>query len=508
MSVADRRGLTRRQVITAGAGGGAALLAGGSLGRALAAGDTFANRHLRSQVKHVVVLLQENRSFDTYFGALRGVRGFDDPTAVTLPSGKPVFYQPAPNAVGCELPFHMDTTKTSSACVADLSHSWLALHSARDGGKMDGWIGAMTAADGPTNGLLTMGYYTRDDIPWHYALADAFTTGDGYHCSVMGPTNPNRLYWLTGTVDPNGRNGGPVVDNSETPPYTWPTYPERLEAAGISWRLYQELNNYDDNPLAWFQQYQTAAKSSPLYRRGIAPQNSLVDRFAEDVATGRLPQVSWIIGPDYTTEHPSYLPAEGAQFMNQIISALRDNPDMWRKTVLLISYDENDGYFDHVPPPTAPLGTPGEYVNPVPPAAHGISGPIGLGFRVPLLVVSPWSAGGYACGDTFDHTSTLRFIERLFGVREPNISEWRRRTCGDLLSAFDFSTPPAEFPDLPSPDALPNPGNPANVNAEETECFVQPGGSGNPPPAPPDPHAQTVPRQEPGTRPRRGRRRV
>jgi phospholipase C len=236
----------------------------------------------------------------------------------------------------------------------------------------------------------------------------------------------------------------------------------------------------------------------------MAFQNSLIDRFAEDVTRRRLPQVSWIVGPDYTTEHPSYLPAQGAQFMSDIISVLRDNPDVWRKTVLLINYDENDGYFDHVPPPTAPPGTPGEYLNPVPPAAHGISGPIGLGFRVPLIAVSPWSTGGYACGDTFDHTSCIRFMERVFGVKEPNITHWRRTTCGDLVSLFDFSRPPADFPDLPSPDALPTPANPANVNAEEAECFVQPGGSGLPAPAPPDANRQTVPTQEPGTRPRRG----
>ncbi|HWF34263.1 MAG TPA: alkaline phosphatase family protein [Solirubrobacteraceae bacterium] len=391
-------------------------------------------------------------------------------------------------------------TTTSSACVANLSHSWLAPHSARDGGKMDNWVPAMIAANGPTDGPLTMGYYTRNDIPYHYALADAFTICDGYHCSVMGPTNPNRLYSMTGMIDPTGQHGGPVVDNAETPPYTWTTYPERLEAAGIDWRVYQQVNNYDDNPLAWFKQFQQAPHSSPLYQRGLAVENSLVDRFAEDVATGNLPQVSWIIGPDYQSEHPSYLPAEGAQLISQIVSVLADNPKVFSRTALLLNYDENDGFFDHVPPPTAPSGTPGEYVNPVPAAANGISRPIGLGFRVPMIIISPWTTGGFACGDTFDHTSTIRVIERVFGVMEPNISAWRRMTCGDLLSAFDFSVP-AAFPDLPSPDALLTPGNPANVPTEQSECMV---GSGNPAPTPPPATAQTVPTQEPGTRPRRG----
>ena len=356
MSVEAKHGLTRRQLIGAGAGTGAALLASGSSSKAMAVGDAWSNRHLRSQVKHIVVLMQENRSFDEYFGTLRGVRGFDDPNVVTLPSGKPVWYQPAPNAVGYELPFHMDTFTTSSACVADLSHAWTALHGAFDGGKMDGWVNSMIAADGATNGLLTMGYYTRDDLPFHYALADSFTICDGYHCSVLGPTNPNRLYLWSGTIDPNGQNGGPVVDNSETPPYTWTTYLERLEAAGVSWQVYQETDNYDDNALAWFKQYQTAPKSSPLYKRGVSFQNSLLDRLSEDVTRGRLPTISWIIGPDWSTEHPSYLPAEGAEFINNVITIFRDNPDVWRNTVIFLNYDECDGYFDHVLPPHAPPG--------------------------------------------------------------------------------------------------------------------------------------------------------
>jgi phospholipase C len=504
MSEDTRHEITRRQLIGAGTGAGAAMLAGGSLARAMAAASTLADRRLRSEVKHIVVLMQENRSFDTYFGTMRGVLGFQDPGAITLPTGRSVFYQPAPNPAGYELPFHMDTTATSSACVADLSHGWTALHQGWDGGKMDNWISAQQAADGATNGLLTMGYYDRNDIPFHYALADAFTVLDGYHCSVFGPTNPNRIFLMTGMNDAAGRYGGPVVDNREpVPGFTWTTYPERLQAAGVTWQIYQEANNYDDNALAWFARFQTAPKSSELYKRGMQPQSSLVDRFAEDVARHRLPQVSWIVGPDYTSEHPSYLPAEGAQFINDILTPLRENPDVWRQTALILNYDECDGFFDHVSPPTAPPGTPGEYVSPTGPGANGISGPVGLGIRVPAVLISPWSTGGYACGDTFDHTSCIRLMERVFGVREPNISAWRRQTAGDLTSGFDFSVI-REFPDLPSPyDPAPN-GPPADVNAEQAECFVAPGGSALAPPAPPAANAQTVPTQEPGTRPRRG----
>ena len=232
--------------------------------------------------------------------------------------------------------------------------------------------------------------------------------------------------------------------------------------------------------------------SSPLYKYGMAtvPPGTLAQSFAEDVRNDNLPQVSWIIGTNASTEHPSYLPAEGAQFMSQIISALRDNPDVWRKTVLLISYDENDGYFDHVPPPTAPQGTTGEWltVNPLPPAAGGIAGPIGLGFRVPMIVVSPFSAGGYRSSQVYDHTSTLRFMERIFGVEEPNISQWRRQTCGDLTGSLQLQgRRQVSYPGL-----MPKP--PYNyllnqyVNSQDQ----------NPPVVP---ASQTLPKQEPGTRP-------
>jgi len=116
------------------------------------------------------------------------------------------------------------------------------------------------------------------------------------HCSVMGPTNPNRLYLWTGMIDPNGTGGGPIIDNSEPAAgFTWTTYPERLQAAGITWKVYQEADNYDDNALAWFAQYKNAAAGNPLYDRGIATVSDLVAAFQNDVTSGALPQVSWLI---------------------------------------------------------------------------------------------------------------------------------------------------------------------------------------------------------------------
>jgi phospholipase C len=135
-----------------------------------------------------------------------------------------------------------------------------------------------------------------------------------------------------------------------------------------------------------------------------------------------------------------YSPGRGADYCNRIFQAFRARPDIWRKTAFILTYDEDGGYFDHVRPPTAPAGTPDEYVD-------GL--PIGLGFRVPTVVCSPWTRGGYVCSETYDHTSLIRFLERRFGVVEPQISAWRRRTCGDLWECFDFTDPDYSFPHLP-----------------------------------------------------------
>jgi phospholipase C len=467
--------MTRRQVLAAGAGAGVATLGASSLVTALASAEP--NKRGIGGVEHIVVFMLENRSFDSYFGTLRGVRGFDDPAAITLSTGRSVLYQPDPlNPDGYELPFHLDTTTTSAACVADLSHMWSTQHAAWDGGLMDNWIAAHRATDGDTNGPLTMGYYERADIPFHYAVADAFTICDGYHCAVFGPTYPNRLYLMTGMIDPEGKNGGPVIGNADAPRYTWTTYAERLQAAGISWRVYRQ-DGTGDNALAWFAQFQDAPTSSPLYINGMTPRPA--SAFADDVASDNLPQVSWIIAPGFESEHPSFTPDAGIEFTYGLLEALAEHPKVWSKTIFLLTYDENDGFFDHVVPPTAPPGTVDEYVD-------GL--PIGLGFRVPMIVISPWSTGGFVCGQTFDHGSVIRLIERRFGVYEPNISAWRRQTCGDLTAAFDFGHGRRRFPRLPDPSG--------SAAQQQNECTSYP--------APVVPSVQSVPTQEPGTRPRRG----
>jgi phospholipase C len=408
-------------------------------------------------VEHVVILMQENRSFDHYFGTLRGVRGFSDPRPVTLPSGKPVWQQPGPHGES-HPPFHLDTSRTSAQWLKSLDHSWKGSHELWK--LHDNWI----AAKGP----MTMGYFERADLPFYHALADAFTICDAYHCSVFGPTNPNRLFLFSGTNGLAVGNDGlqAIVNSSEEvnetadqandsktfQPYDWTTYAERLSEAGISWRVYQEYDNFGDNALAYFRRFRGLDPASEDHRRArtwpaasTGVKNShggfLIEEFAADVAAGRLQQVSWIIAPTDASEHPEACPGFGQAMTAGLIAALTAHPDVWSKTVFILNYDENDGFFDHVPPPVPPISpTMGKSTISV--AGEIYKGePVGLGPRVPMLAISPWTKGGYVNSQLFDHTSVIRFLEQRFGVVEPNITAWRRVVCGDLTSVFDFASP-------------------------------------------------------------------
>jgi phospholipase C len=268
----------------------------------------------------------------------------------------------------------------------------------------------------------------------------------------------------TGTIGPQGAGGGPVTDNTPAAGdavLSWTTYPERLERAGISWQVYQEEDNYDNNALAWFKQFAAAPSSSPLRQRGMRKRPA--GWFEADARAGRLPQVSWLVAPTAQSEHPDYFPAAGAEYVASKLDAIASDEDRWHKTLFILTYDENDGLFDHVPPPVAPHGTRGEYVR---------GEPIGPGFRVPAIVVSPWSAGGRVCSDVLDHTSLIRVIERRFGVREPNISDFRRRTCGDFTTALRFSGPRAAYPR--SPPGLTLAGAAAGLLTAQHEVFANP----------------------------------
>jgi phospholipase C len=461
-------------------------------------------------VEHVVFLMQENRSFDHYFGTLRGVRGFGDPRAVRLPSGDPVWYQPSGG--GRETPFHpTDAPDLGLAFLEDLPHGWSDQHQAWNGGKYDQWIAA--------KGTTTMAYLTRADIPFHYALADAFTVCDAYHCSVLGPTDPNRYHMWTGWVGNDGAGGGPVLDNAEAG-YDWSTYPERLTRAGISWKIYQDMGagldadhywgwgddpyigNYGDNSVLYFHQYQNAAPGSPLFagaRSGTDVKNggNLVDQFRADALGNKLPQVSWIVAPESYTEHPNWPANYGAWYIAQFLDALTANPSVWSKTALFLMYDENDGFFDHMVPPTPPqsraegLSTVDTTSEVFTGNASFAAGPIGLGVRVPMIVVSPWSKGGWVSSEVFDHTSLIRFIEARYGrqfpgITESNITRWRRAVAGDLTSTFNFKSPNAAIVALP-----------------DTAGYAPPDRDKHPDYVPTPPTALSVPKQEPGVRPAR-----
>jgi phospholipase C len=472
-------------------------------------------------VEHIIILMQENRPFDHHFGTLAGVRGFSDPRAVNInlpltgggTTQVPVFLQPAgsnpgvppnsgnlggpANGVPVIPPFRVNPNSVSPGLnslgltyLPGTNHSWKNTHEAWNQGRYDSWAS--------TNGPMTMSYMTRQDLPYHYALADAFTVGDDYHCSIMGPTNPNRTYLWSGCIGnlsnlgPGGTDGlgaGPMTYNGlsvNNAYWTFPTFPEVLQAAGISWKIYQDLagktfspdfgdgtdnsfaGNFTDNSVLYFSQYANSQPNSPLFENGctgteimnLIPDSGapaaaweawaehLFDIFRSDVETGNLPQVSWIVAPAGYTEHSDWPINYGAWYISQVFDILVSNPDVFSKTVLLINYDEADGSFDHAVPPSPPptmatgastVSTENEIVTATG-EPHGFqSGPIGLGTRVPFLAISPWSKGGYVNSQVFDHTSVIQFIEKRFGVHESNISPWRRAVAGDLTSVFDFS---------------------------------------------------------------------
>ena len=522
--------------------------------------------------EHVVILMQENRSFDHTYGALRGVRGFNDPRAHMLPNGNPVWLQD--NAQGETFPpFRFDMNNTKVTWMGSLPHGWVDQQGARNGGLQDGWVPAKAASNPKYTSMpLTMGYYTREDIPFYYALADAFTVCDQNFCSSLTATEPNRLHLWTGTVrETPSTDSFPHVRNEDIgydSDLEWTTFPDRLEERGISWRVYQNeislnpglseesnawLSSFDDNPLEYFTQYQvrfakcyrrslvekestlsqqldqltagnaqpgdatskqierlteerkkvrdeqasltdqafaslprhqqnlhlkafTINQGDPDYREltelsyhsgGIErtmkiPKGDVLYQFRQDVRSKNLPMVSWIVPPERFSDHPSS-PWYGAWYLSETLDILTEDPQVWKKTIFILCYDENDGYFDHVPPFVPPhphregtgkvspdIDTAVEYVSAEQhakirrkdPEWTGQEGPIGLGFRVPLVIASPWSRGGYVCSQVFDHTSILQLLEVFLThktgspVRESNISAWRRAVCGDLTSVF------------------------------------------------------------------------
>ncbi len=428
------RGMSRREFIAKMTGAGAAALlmdyAGPVIEKAYGAGPCSGQL---TDIEHIVLLMQENRSFDHYFGTLSSIRGFSDPSPTFQQKG----WNPRTQALdpaGTTIPFRLDTTRgpfLDGECVNDPEHQWTAIHLSWNGGANDNWLPAQANTRTGPYVPMTMGYYTRQDIPIHHLLADTFTICDGYHCSLLTGTLPNRLYWMSAWNDPAGTNGGPqLVEPGFLPlhQYSWRIMPENLEDAGVSWKVYQnkDAGRVINTPISNNGLVQAFKQSgdprSNLARYGIAPGYP-VD-FAADVKANRLPKVSWLVPNFLQSEHPALPVALGAVAMVTALRILLSNPAVWEKTALIISYDENGGFFDHVTPPTAPPGTRGEWVT-VPdinsvPGSGGIRGPLGLGFRVPCIVVSPFSRGGLMVHDIFDHTSQLKLISKFATPPNPS----------------------------------------------------------------------------------------
>ncbi len=487
-------------------------------------------------VKHVVMVMLENRAFDSYFGTFKGVRGYGDRHPIPLANGRNVFYQT--DALGNTVtPYHLDVAKGNAQRAGGTPHTWPDAQAAWDHGRMNKWPSAKTP--------LSMSYFENTEVPFHRALADAFTLCDAYHCSMHTGTIPNRLFYWTGTNGPSGSNVAAMVNefnggNDVGPSsqgWTWTTYADRLEAAGVPWKVYQTLNdNFGCNELMCFRHWRAAIESMPVARRPVAlpaispaydptiddalsplakgfgntMPDGFLQTFRDDVQNGTLPSVSWIVAPSTYSEHPGpSSPAQGGWYIQQVLDALTANPDVWSKTVLLINYDENDGFFDHLPPPSAPSRNPDgtlagastlsdadmafEYFNYTPATSNQLTmdgKPFGPGPRVPLWVISPWSRGGWVNSQTFDHTSTLLFLEKRFGVREPQIGAYRRAVCGDLTSAFNFVNPNKE--------RIPTLAGRTTKVAVDTLVKTQAAM-----PAIPVPAAASLPVQEAGSRPSR-----
>ena len=503
-----RREFLKKAALLSGGAGLAGVLPA-SIQRALAIAPAKDSTYLDAE--HVVFLMQENRSFDHSFGCLKGVRGFNDPRAISLPNQNPVWLQS--NKEGQTYgPWHLDIHESKATWMSGLPHSWENQVDARNNGKHDQWLEAKKSgnkayADMP----LTLGYYNRQDLPFYYALADAFTICDQYFSSSLTGTTPNRLFFWTGTNRATPEASARAhVRNTEVDYHKkvdWKTFPERMEEAGVSWRIYQNelslpsgfkgeedswLSNFTDNPLEWFEQYHvekqanelndkdrslhekafTTNRNDPHYReletlqyrdgdtlRSLqVPKGDVLHQFRQDVLQKKLPTVSWLVAPEKFSDHPS-APWYGAWYVSEVLDILTKDPEVWKKTIFIINYDENDGIFDHVPPFVAPhpqkpdtgfvssgLDTTADYVYMNEELRYNTSGnaresPVGLGYRVPMIVASPWSRGGWVNSQVFDHTSCLQLLEHFLThkghtIREDNISSWRRAVCGDLRSVF------------------------------------------------------------------------
>lgn len=420
-----------------------------------------------ASIKHVVLFMQENRAFDHYFGTMAGVRGFNDPN-VQMNGNASVWYQEVnstfSNATDYLLPWYLNAEGgdwlEATQCMVAGDNGWQDNHAALNGDLNNHWVLGNTP--------WSLGYYKRSDLPIHYAIADGWTIGDMYQESVIASTNPNRVSWVSGSINAPGSpqsaaEGGMTIDNNETPgcegenlncyPLKWKTAAEIYESAGVSWQVYQDTDNFDDNPLAWFAQFQDAKNGTALSDQGMAYLG--LDKFYSDAGAGTLPMISYIIGPAELSEHPPYSPHDGAWLQQQVVNAVTGSPK-YNETALIISWDETGGWSDHVTPYHSPEGTAAEWVeDPYDNFGNVYTGP---GFRLPFYIVSPWTRGGNVFTERADHISQIKFVERWLGalgyqnITTDQIPAWRREHMSDLVAAFDFANPDYTIPDIPTAD--------------------------------------------------------
>ncbi|CZR53328.1 related to phospholipase C [Phialocephala subalpina] len=408
-------------------------------------------------IEHVVLFMQENRAFDHYFGTMSGVRGFSDPNVQCNPStGLNTFQQKVNDGLSTQatslLPFYINYLGRAN------------------------WTAASQCAS--DNTAMSWTHFKRQDLPLHFALAEGWTLADMYQDGVIASTSPNRVTWMSGSINcPGGPQtpdqGGIVTDNSEGPgcespglncePLYWKTVPEFHEDAGVLWMVYQDEDNFGDDLLIdSFYQYQNPPADSPLTMYGASHPG--LDKFYSDAAVGTLPQVSWIVGPAELSEHATYGPQDGAWLQKKILEAVV-NGAAYNETLLMISYDETGGWSDHVTPFHSPSGTAGEWIeDPYGAVNHTYTGP---GFRVPFTIISPWTRGGHVFTEHADHTSQILFMEEWLetlgyeGVRTTEIPAWRRAHMSNLVSAFDFDNPDYSIPLLP---VIPTPSTNSSEN--------------------------------------------
>ncbi|KAF8588656.1 non-hemolytic phospholipase C precursor [Ramaria rubella] len=410
--------------------------------------------------------MQENRAFDHYYGSMAGVRGFADPNVHITQNGRPAWFQlvdaTLSNVTDALLPFYINAAggnlSEATQCMVAGSNGWTANHNAFAFGDNNLWA--------IKNTPFSWGHFKRQDIPTHFALAEGWTIADMYSQSVVASTIPNRAFWASGSVNvPGGPQsldeGGVTIDNNEVPgceatnlncfPLLWKTFPEFMEEAGVTWQVYQDTDNFGDNPLAWFEQFQNAPNGSSLAERGLSFVG--LQSFYDAAAAGTLPQVSYIIGPMELSEHPPWSPRDGGWLQQQVANAVINSPK-YDSTVLIVSYDETGGWGDHVLPITAPANTPGEWMtNPFNTSETVFAGP---GFRLPFYVISPWTRGGHVFTAHSDHSSQIMFLEKWLAskgktVVTDQLNLWRRDHMSDLTQMFDFAHPDLTIPHLPVP---------------------------------------------------------